>query len=506
MVMGCTLATRLLGFVKIALVGAIFGASGVADVWNAVFTIPNNLRKLMAEGAMSSAFIPVLSASLLNDPGRQGAKKTTRAIMSFQLVLLVPLIGLGILFAEPVIHALLSFPQPEKMRLSAELFRWIFGYLLLISVSAVLMGVLNSHNVFVIPALTPLLFSIAVIAATLIFWRSLGIFSLAVGILAGGAAQILFQLPTFFKLGYDLRLDFDYRHEQFKRVLKLWIPVLVSSSIFAINQQIAVLFASGLEDGSTSALSNAVVFWQLPFGIFSSSIITVLFPRMSRQAAGEDRGGLRESVSYGLQFILILMIPASIVYVLMGRQIIQVALERSAFTAQGTLMAASVLTGYSLGMFSVAAFTFLQRFFYSRQDYRTPLAASLIVSALDIGFSLWLKETPLRVTGLAVANSLAFSAGTVILLKKARAILGSLNGRMMLDTLLRMAVSNLPLVVFLPLFLQWTAPFWTRGSSLRNLLLLLAALAGGGGITLLLYYLTGIRMVRDVLPGRLAKR
>ena len=239
--MGCTATSRLLGFIRIAVIGAVFGASGVADVWNAVFTIPNNLRKLLAEGALSSAFIPSLSSSLVEDSSLEMPRKLTRSIVSFQLAILLPLVGLSIIFARPIIGVLLSFPAPEKMRLSVYLFRWVFGYLLFISLSAVIMAVLNSNNIFVIPALTPLLFSICVIGSTLILHRRLGIYSMAVGILLGGITQVIFQLPSFFRLGYDLRLDFHFRYEAFKKILKSWIPVLLSASIFAINQQVAAL-------------------------------------------------------------------------------------------------------------------------------------------------------------------------------------------------------------------------------------------------------------------------
>ncbi len=503
--MGCTATSRLLGFIRIAVIGAVFGASGVADVWNAVFTIPNNLRKLLAEGALSSAFIPSLSSSLVEDSSLEMPRKLTRSIVSFQLTIMLPLVGLSIIFARPIIGVLLSFPAPEKMRLSVYLFRWVFGYLLFISLSAVIMAVLNSNNIFVIPALTPLLFSICVIGSTLILHRRLGIYSMAVGILLGGITQVIFQLPSFFRLGYDLRLDFHFRYEAFKKILKSWIPVLLSASIFAINQQVAVLFASGLEDGSTSALSNALVFWQLPFGIFSTSIVTVLFPRMSKQAAISDRKGLIESVSYGLRFLLILLIPASLVYILMGKEIIGVALERYKFSAQNTLMASRVLIGFSLGLFSVGSYTFLQRFFYAMKDFRTPLLVSALVCAVDIILSLWLKETYLGVTGLALANSIAFSIGLILLLILTRRQLKTLNGRMILRTIFRVFLSMLPFAVFLPAYLKLTAGFWTRGSSFRNFLLLIAALSGGGGIVLLMYRLTGIEIVRDVIKKRMKK-
>jgi putative peptidoglycan lipid II flippase len=499
MVMVCTMLSRILGFLRIAVIGAIFGASGTADVWNAVFTMPNNLRKLMAEGALSSAFIPALSTSLVTDGGAEEARGLTRRIVTLQLLILLPLVAASVALARPLMHVLLSFPDPGKMELSARLFRWTFPYLVLISVSAVIMGVLNSHNVFVLPALTPILFSVFVIGATLLLYRRLGIYSMVVGVLAGGAAQLLIQLPAYLRRGYDLRLDFRLRYPAFIRVMRAWGPVLASASIFALTEQVAILFASGLRDGSTSALSYALVFFQLPFGIFSISIVTVLFPRMSRQAARGDRAGLVDSVSYGLRFIMVLLVPAGLLYILMGREIIAVAMQRQAFTAADTLRTSQVLAAYSVGLFSLGGFTFLQRFFYSSGDYRTPLLGASIVSAIDIALSLWLKQTALRVSGLAVANSAAFTVGIVFLGWMARARLGSLGGRMLLRTAGRVAAAMVPFSAFLWGYLRVSAPWWTGGSSLRNLAFLAAGFAAGAAILFGMYWLLKVEMLRDVV-------
>ena len=278
--------SRILGFVKIVLIGAVFGGSGKADVLNAVFNIPNNLRKLMAEGALSSSFIPVLAGSLANKEPHSVTRKIVRNIMAFQVAVLIPLCILSIIFSDFLVNkVLLDFADPQLQQLAVSLFRWFISYILLISISAVLLAVLNVHGYFTIPALTPILFSIAVILSIMCLHRSMGVYSMAVGVLAGGVLQILFQCPLFKKLGYDFKLSFDFKNEKFSRIMVNWFPVLATSCIFAINQQIAMRFASGLETGSSSAISYALVFWQLPFGIFSASITTVLFPQMSKEGA-----------------------------------------------------------------------------------------------------------------------------------------------------------------------------------------------------------------------------
>ena len=192
----CTLLSRLLGFVKIVIIGAIFGASGKADVLNAVFAIPNNLRKLMAEGALSSAFIPVLSSSIVKDKDHNVTKKIVNNIMAFQILVLVPLCIISIIYADFLVNkVLLNFSDPGLRILAVDLFRWFISYILLISISAVLMAVLNSYGYFTVPALTPILFSMAVIISILFLHKDLGVYSMAVGVLAGGVMQIFFQYP-----------------------------------------------------------------------------------------------------------------------------------------------------------------------------------------------------------------------------------------------------------------------------------------------------------------------
>jgi putative peptidoglycan lipid II flippase len=325
---------------------------------------------------------------------------------------------------------------------------------------------------------------------------------MVIGVLSGGIAQILCQLPRFLKLGYDFKPDLAFGHERFRGVLKAWLPVLGSAAIFAVTQQIAVLLASGLEDGSTSALSYALVFFQLPFGIFSISIITVLFPRMSRQAARKDSLGLSETVSYGLRYIMLLLIPAALVYILLGEQIIAVALQRRAFTALGTLRTARVLAGYSLGLFSLGGFTFLQRFFYSSQDFKKPLIAALAVSVSDILLSLWLRQTSLRVTGLAVANSIAFTGGFLLLLIWTRKTLGHLRQGAIVRTVGRMAASLLPFVGFILIFNRLTRSVWAPGSSLGNLFLLLGEVLAAAVILLGMYRLLGVEVIQELMKRR----
>ncbi|MBI9099287.1 MAG: murein biosynthesis integral membrane protein MurJ [Spirochaetaceae bacterium] len=485
-VMACTLGSRLLGFVRIGIVSAYFGASGMADVLNAVFSIPNNLRKLMAEGALSSAFIPELSRNIVDDKSGLRARSLSRNIIGFQLLILLPLVVISIVFAPQVIKIFTSFEATEKIAQSEKLFVWLINYIILVSISAVIMAVLNSHSKFLVPALAPILFSVSVITSLILFHEKYGIFAMAIGVLAGGVGQILFQLPLYIKLHYSLRPQFNFKNEDFRRVLKQWFPVLATSSIFAINFQVAILIATSISDGSVSALTNAIVFWQLPSGIFSASITTVLFPKMSRQAGIKDYKAMNETVEYGIKALAILLIPSAFLMGVLGKEIISLALQRGLFNAENTYNAATVLIAYCAGMFTVGVYNFIQRFYYSLRDFKTPFFAAFFTVVLDIILSLILKDTFLQVSGLAWANTISFTIGMMILLSRIGNKTGyRLQWGKILGTVLKSLLSVIPAALFIyTMGLMTGRDWWMDGSSMKTFLLLL--INGGGSVLLIL--------------------
>lgn len=485
-VMACTLGSRLLGFVRIAFINAFFGAGGIADVLHAVFSIPNNLRKLTAEGALSSAFIPELSRAIMDDKSGKKSKELSRKIIGFQLLLLIPLTVLAIVFAPTVISIFTSFKDQEQILLAEKLFVWLINYALLISLSAILMAVLNSHSHFLVPALTPILFSVSVLSSLAVFHNKIGIFSIAVGVLVGGVAQLFFQLPLYIKLGYSLTPSFRFRDEDFRRVLKQWFPVLATSSIFAINQQVAILLATSISKGSVSALSNAIVFWQLPSGIFSASITTVLFPKMSRQAGIKDYKAMTNTVEYGIQALAVLLIPSAFIMSVLSREIISFALLRGKFIEENTIAAATVLIAYCSGMFMVGVYNFVQRFYFSLRDYKTPFIAASITVLLDIALSLILMNTFLAVSGLAWANTISFTVGLIILLSRMSSKTGKkVKFLEITGTVTKSILSIIPAGLFIYIMGLITGrDWWMDGTTIKTFFLLLVN--GGGSVLLIL--------------------
>jgi putative peptidoglycan lipid II flippase len=501
-VMVCTAGSRLFGYVRQALFSYYFGASGAADALNAVFNIPNNLRKLFAEGAFSSAFIPVLSSTIEEDPSGARPRRLASNLAAFLIMVLLPLVGLSLMFPRLFVDTLLRFSDPAKVAVGAQGMQWMFNYILLVSLSALVMAVLNSHGVFAVPALSPLLFTLATVLSIVFLNGRFGILSMGIGVLIGGILQLAVQIPALRKRGYSVRPDFRLANPDFTRTIRLWLPYLASASIPTVTQFFAQLFASGLEDGSVSAIVNSVMFLQIPIGIFTASINTVLFPRMSRLATRGDREGLRGSVSYGIESLIVLLIPSTVLLCLFGKEIIAAALQRGRFTEPATLMASRALTGYAVGLLFMGVYQFLQRLFYSLKLFSVPLVSAALVAVIDIGLSLILKETPLRVSGLAYANSAAFLIGALMLAVMARRRLGGLGLRSLSVSVGKALLGSVPMAAFILAFQVWKPDLWMRGGSLRGVALIAAASLVSVLLTLAVYVVLKVPFLADVIARR----
>jgi putative peptidoglycan lipid II flippase len=346
------------------------------------------------------------------------------------------------------------------------------------------------------------MFTLATVLSLLFFHGRLGVLAMGVGVFVGGILQLACQLPALRRLGYRLLPSFKLANPDFLKTAKLWLPYLASASIVTINQFFAQFFASGLEDGSVSAITNSVMFLQIPIGIFTTSVATVTFPAMSRQAAQGDRESLRGTVSYGIQFLLVLLVPSSILLCLFGREIIAAAVQRGRFTPQATLMAARALTGYAFGLISMGIYTFLQKLFNSYKSFIVPLVSAGSIAVLDIILSLVLKATALRVSGLAYANSIAFTAGMVMLVILARRRLGPIGPRKILSTLGKSVLGSIPMAALLVGFRLWKPDIWVHGGSLRATALIAAVCAACVGVTVLMYMALRVPYLTDLVRRR----
>ncbi len=484
----CTAASRVLGYLRQALIAAAFGAGGQADVFHALFQVPNSLRRLLAEGAFSAALVPALARE--REP--QGQVELARSAFALQLAVTVPVIGLAVLAAAPITRFLFAFPEPEKMASAAVLFRVMMPYAALAGGAAVIIGGLHARGAFVVPALAPLLFSAGMIASILALARPLGIYAAAVGVIAGGLLQLLFQVPSFLRRGYRVapRLRFD---DGVRRIVRAWGPAVASALVFAAMQAVAYRLASGLADGSASAISNAVFFYQLPLGVLSVSVVTAAFPRLAALAAAGRHAELRLSATDGMVTLAALLAPAAAAYLLLGGAIVHAGLQRGRFDAEATALTAAVLRGFAVGLPSVGIFTFLQRLCYAVDEPDRALRAALAVGAIDVGLSLWWKET-LGVTGLAFANSAAFTAGTLLLALPSRRVAWAKMGK----GALQVAAGTAPAAALMWIVsLRLPEPAQGPVTPLQTALLAGAA-AAAAALTLVTYRLVGLPFVRQL--------
>lgn len=502
LVMVCTFTSRILGFVRMAIFSHFFGAGPIADALNFAFNIPNNLRKLMAEGALTASFIPVFSDSMSDDKSLKSSKLLFRELISFQLLILIPVSIVAVVFAEPIVGRFLSdFKDPETLTLAVSLFRYMFSYITLVSLSAIMMALINSYHSFLIPALTPLIFSISVIASLLFLSRSIGPYSMVVGVISGGIGQILFQLPKMNRLGYSLVPSLSLNSVYIKRVIRLWGPIALTSSIFMVTQMIAMKFASGLSDGVLTSLQNALVFFQLPFGVFYGAIATVLFPKMSNQVSEKDIPGLKKTIVYGIQFLLILLIPSAVLLMLYGPELIGTTIQSGKFTIEDTMITSGVLMGYASGLLFMGLYQFIQRIFYAQKEYRIPLVSGLIILVLDVVFSLLLKDK-YEGFGLALANTIAFFCGSIFLGIMLRHKIGSISLQPILIMVLKVAVALVPIVLLYVVYRWFTDLWWHDGRTLLNFIKTAGLGIGSGVILLLMYRLLKVEQIDIIMRRR----
>lgn len=488
----CTAASRVLGYLRQALIAAAFGAGGQADVFHALFQVPNSMRRLLAEGAFSAALVPALA----RERTPQAQVELVRSAFALQLAVSVPVIGLAVLAAAPITRVLFAFPEPEQMAGAAGLFRVMMPYAALTGGAAVLMGGLHARGVFVVPALAPLLFSAGMIASILALARPLGIYAAGVGVIAGGLLQLLFQAPSFLRRGYRMapRLRFD---DRVRSIVRAWGPAVASALVFTVMQAVAYRLASGLADGSASALSNAVFFYQLPLGVLSVSVVTAAFPRLAALAAAGRQAELRQRTTDGLVTLAALLTPPAVAFLLLGGAVVHAGLQRGRFDAEATALTAAVLRGFALGLPSVGIFTFLQRLCYAVDEPGRALRAALAVGVIDVGLSLWWQRT-LGVTGLAFANSAAFTAGALLLALPSRRVAWPQLGK----GAAQVAAGTAPAAVLMWIVsLRLPAPAQGAATPLQTALLAGTA-AAAAALTVVTYRLAGLPFVRKLTARR----
>ena len=406
---GATLLSRLAGLGRDLATSYFFGTTAAAAAFVVAFRIPNLFRRLLGEGALTVAFVPVFTQTI-QEGGQPAAKELFRRMFTLLALVLAVLSTLGVIFAPEIVTVMAPGfrDDPETFGLTVFLTRVLFPYIFLMGLGALFMGALNSRGYFAAPALGPFMGNLAMIAGT-VFLSSqfdLPILGLALGAMAGGLLQIGIQLPSLHRAGLSLTPKFDFRSPEVRRILILMGPAALGAAVYQLSVFINTILGSFLPEGSIPYLYYADRLMQFPLGIFTVAIGTAALPALSRQSARGDQQGFIESARFALGLSFFITVPAMAGLAIMAEPLVAFLFQRGVFTAESTLGTAAALQAYVLGLPFLSGASILARVFYSRSNTRTPTlaaAVSLVASTVSALILMW----PLAHVGLALASSIS---------------------------------------------------------------------------------------------------
>ncbi len=456
-----TFSSRILGFVRDMVLARLFGATPAADAFFVAYRIPNLLRELFAEGSMSAAFIPVFTEYHTLKTKRD-AWELASATFTTLLTIVTAVTMLGILAAPGIVWLLApGFHESlDKLALTTLLTRVMFPYLLFISLAALAMGILNSLRAFAAPAFSPVFFNVFTIGCALFLSPLLAepIIGVAIGIVAGGAAQFVMQLPGLKGRGMLFGLRFQPGHPGVKRIGLLMVPSLLGLSVTQINITVSTILASYFSGGPTY-LFYGMRLIQFPLGIFGVALATAILPTLSAQAARGALDELRATLGFGLRMIFFIILPAMLGLILLRQPIVHLFFEHGSFTKADTLATATAVLCYAVGLWAFAGVRIIVSAFYSMQDTKTPAVTAGIAVGANILLSLWLM-TLLDAAGLALATALASMLNGSILVAVLHRRLGRVDWGSIGWSALRVLAASVPLV----LVCWWVAgaAIWTQ--------------------------------------------
>jgi putative peptidoglycan lipid II flippase len=502
-----TAVSRVVGLFREVIAAKYFGTKGDINVFTAAFQIPNLVRALVADAALSSAFVPVFSELLVKG---QRARAWRVASTLFWLMLL----GLGALtalfmLAAPLVMAIFGYHGHQE-QLAIVLSRILFPIVALLGLSGIVVGILNSYEHFSVPALTPVFWNLAIIAGLVIGVPMTDsttnqLYIYAGAILVGTLIQFLLPFPWLFGLDGRLRPAIDWRDPAVRRIFVLMGPVALGLGLINFNVLMGTIFASNLidKDLAPRAIDSAFRIYMLPQGIFSVAIATVLFPTISRFAAQQDWDGFRETVSLGMRQIAFTLVPASVISIVLAEPIVRVLYQRGKFAPDQTVVVAACLAAYSIGLAFNGFMLMLNRGFFALQRPWTPTLIALGNLVLNVAlYAAFYRVGP---WGIPLAISIANIVGTSALLVALRRRLGRIDLTSMISSFVRIGVASLAYAAVS--FAIWRPLDHALGRSLgAQILSLTTALAVGLAVYLISARLLAVRELETLLALRGRRR
>jgi putative peptidoglycan lipid II flippase len=477
-VMIALLLSNLANLASLILNATTFGAQAEMDAFLAANRVSETLFLLMAGGALGSAFIPTFTG-LLTKGERNPAWKLASAIANLVIVLLILAAILAAIFAQPLVRYVLApgfASNPAQEALAVNLLRIMLPSAVIFGLSGLVMGVLNSHQVFFIPALTPAMYRLGMIFGVLVLTPKMGIYGLAWGVVIGACLHLLLQVPSLVRLkgGYFPILGTDL--PEVRQVALLMAPRVFGVAVVQLNFWVNTHLASQMMEGSVTGISWGLTMMLMPQAIIAQSVAMAALPTLSAQFALNKLGDLRASLAASLRGILLLAIPASVGLVLLREPIVALMLEYGKFTAESTRLISWALLWYSVGLLGHCIVEILARAFYAMQNTKTPVLVGSLAMGLNVVFSLLFSAWFARLGwmphgGLALANSLATGMEAAALLILMRRRLGGLEGQHILK-----GSSQAGLAAIVMIFALWCWLILTNSQP--------AWLVGAGGVAI----------------------
>ena len=484
-----TLISRVLGLVRDQVLAYLFGAGNAMDAFNVAFRIPNLVRDLFAEGAMTAAFVPTFTRRLTRE-GRPRAWALGNQVINALGLATIAIAVVGILMAEPLVSLFASSyaDVPGKLELTVTLTRLMFPFLTLVAIAAAVMGMLNSLDRFFVPALSPAMFNVAMIASALLLTPLMPTFGFApitavgLGVLLGGFGQVALQWPALRREGYRYTPRLNFRDPGLTEILVLMGPGTVGLAATQVNLFVNTVLATGEGTGAVSWLNYAFRLMYLPIGLFGVSIATAALPSLARDAARDQLAGMRKTISSGLRLMLMLNVPAAIGLLALASPIVRLIFERGQFTPEDTAATAAAVLFYTPGLLGYSTVKIAAPTFYSLHDARTPVLASVATVVLNVVLNIVLVRM-FGYRGLALGTAIAALFNALVLLWLLRRRLGGLD-----ESRVAVAFAKILLAAILMGVAAWTCEHfaraaWPGGDVLGQLIRLLSAI-GCGIVTL----------------------
>ena len=456
--MAGTLLSRILGLAREVLVAAFFGATKAMDAFNVAYTLSNLARQLLAEGALSAAFVPVFSQALTRS--REKALQLARGTMTVLLCATFLVVGLGILFAPGLVRIMAPGFDPENHSLAVGLTRWMFPFLIFISLEALTMGELNSLGSFFVPALSPAFSNLVFIVTAPFFAAKFGVYGLALSVLCGGFAHFMTQWLYGFRMNaplYPTRPDM--RDPDLKRIMKLFLPYAAGLSLNQVNPVISRMLGSFLQAGSISVLNYSNRILQLPLGLFVIAISQAVLPQLAR---ANDDDEFVATLRQAVRFALFVVLPASLGMILISDEVVHLLFVRGEFNGWAWSATSSTLAFSMLGIPGMACSTVIMRALYALSMPREAFKVTSFSVASTAVLSLILVW-PMGYNGLALAPGIAFTLSGLLGLHYVRKKLGRPLGIISLelfgDYLVALMVIDISVMLY-----RWLWPYDPAGS------------------------------------------